>query len=186
MGELVVVIGGMRSGKSEYAERLAAQCGRVVLYVATAEAGDDEMLARIAAHRARRPGTWRTVEAPLDPVSAIREVDAGEVAILLDCFGLLVSNILLGAPNDEAARGRVELVSEALLAHAEARHGPTIVVTSEVGAGLVPLTPLGRQYQDLLGSVNQRLAARARRVYWVLAGLALDLRQLAGQPRDGP
>jgi adenosylcobinamide kinase / adenosylcobinamide-phosphate guanylyltransferase len=185
MGELVLVIGGVRSGKSEFAERLAAEYGSGVLYVATAEAGDEEMAARIAAHVARRPAAWRTVEAPLDPVRVIHEADADALTVLLDCVGFLVSNILLGATDPHIARDRLGRVIDQLLAEAEARQGPMVAVTSDVGSGLVPLTSLGRRYQDLLGSVNKQLAARAQHVYWIVAGLALDLRQLGVQRSDG-
>jgi adenosylcobinamide kinase/adenosylcobinamide-phosphate guanylyltransferase len=178
-GELILVIGGARSGKSAFAERLAASRASTVLYVATATASDAEMAARIAAHRARRPATWHTLEAPLAPARALRAQPTLPPVVLLDCLGLLVSNVLLaeGDAGDPAAR-LAALVDE-LLALVRERTLTLIVVTAEVGWSLVPTTALGRSFRDLLGDVNQRLAREASQVYLVVAGLALELRQLA-------
>lgn len=179
MGELLLVLGGVRSGKSGFAERLAAAGGGPVLYVATGQAGDAEMAARIAAHRARRPAHWTTVEAPLDPAPAIVAAPRAASVVLVDCLGMLVSNVLLAEAGAGDAAGRLERVIGGLLALAAERDVRLIVVSAEGGLGLVPLSALGRRYLDLLGDANQRLAAAAARTYLVVAGLGVDVRRLA-------
>jgi adenosylcobinamide kinase/adenosylcobinamide-phosphate guanylyltransferase len=185
LGELVLVLGGARSGKSAFAERLAAQMGRPVLYVATGQAGDAEMAARIAAHRARRPADWLTVEAPLDPAAAIAAARLPTPVVLLDCVGLLVSNVLLAEGDAGAPAARLAGALDRLIALRRERDAQLIVVSSETGLGLLPLSALGRRYLDLLGDANQRLAAVATRTYLVIAGLAVDLRRLARETADG-
>lgn len=185
MGQrLTLILGGARSGKSSYAQRLAAERGRVVVYVATAEAGDGEMADRIAAHRAERPAHWQTLEAPRAVGVAIREAairsDTGQAdVILIDCLTLLANNVIvplpeaITAPEAEAALN-VEI--EALLnayAHSAAEW---LIVSNEVGLGLVPPYPLGRVYRDALGRANQRLAAMADEVLFMVAGLPLKVK----------
>jgi adenosylcobinamide kinase/adenosylcobinamide-phosphate guanylyltransferase len=193
--ELVLVIGGARSGKSRYAEELARQFGERVLYVATAQAGDPEMEARIATHRQARPTSWHTLEVASGVGHAIRDAlsTRGADVVLLDCVTLLVSTVLLGdawlseddyeGVDEHAAEERVERELDGLVA---AYHGggvSWIVVANEVGWGLVPPYPVGRVYRDLLGRANQRLAAEADRVYMMVAGLPVDIKALSGQPR---
>ena len=193
--ELILIIGGARSGKSSYAEELARQCGERVLYVATARVGDAEMEARIAAHRQARPASWRTCEAARDVGHAIRDALSMHSAdvVLLDCVTLLVSNVLLGdawlseddyeSVDEVAAAERVEHeLDELVLAY---RDGTVswVVVSDEVGWGLVPPYPVGRVYRDILGRANQRLASVADRVYLMVAGLPVDIKALSGQPR---
>lgn len=173
--QITLILGGARSGKSDYAERLAAELGQHVLYIATAEAGDEEMAQRIAAHRAARPATWQTVEAPRYIGAALAEVQERPDAILLDCLTLLASNLLLAMESEpqaaiEAAL-RVEL--ESLLAAQQRLAASLIMVSNEVGLGLVPPYPLGRVYRDVLGRANQYLAARADRVIFMVAGIAM-------------
>ncbi len=179
--QLILILGGARSGKSRLAERLAGEMGRRVLYLATAEAGDTEMQERIARHRARRPETWRTVEAPACVGEALaREAGDAEV-VLLDCLTLLASNLLMALgdePDEEAAAARLEGEIDALLAAYESGTASLIIVSNEVGWGLVPPYPLGRVYRDILGRAHQRLAARADRAYLVVAGIPLDLKAL--------
>ena len=184
MGDLWFVTGGARSGKSRFAERLAAGAGRPVVYIATMEPLDDELCRRVARHRAQRPQSWETVEAPLDPAAALRRADGGACA-LVDCLSLWVSNRLLGAgdgtPDGGLVNGEDALTDEveALLRAATERAGETIVVSNEVGGGVVPESALGRAYRDLLGRVNQQVAARAARAWLLVAGRALEL------PPDG-
>lgn len=171
---IVLILGGARSGKSAYAERLATELGEPVLFVATATALDEEMRKRITAHQANRPRTWTTLEAPTALGSAIR-ARADEVrTILVDCFTLLVSNLLVRA-GEGMERGAVEREVEQELVHllgAASEMGANLVVVSnEVGLGLVPEYPLGRAYRDLLGHANQRLAAAATDVYFMAAGI---------------
>lgn len=183
---LTLVLGGARSGKSSFSEMLASHLGQRVLYVATAEALDDEMRARVAAHRARRPSHWRTLEVPRNvgaALSAAPDTTPADV-ILLDCLTLLVSNILLSIGSD-ASEPEIDVAWPAVqseldsLLRAYCRLGAHLVVVSnEVGLGLVPTSPLGRTYRDCLGWANQRLARAADRVILMVAGLALDLRSL--------
>ena len=180
--KLILVLGGARSGKSAFAERLASQLGERVLYVATAQALDDEMRERIRMHRERRPAHWRTLEAALRAGAALREtVQPGEV-VLLDCLTLLVSNTVLAAGENVTlaeAQPRVANEITALLEVARGHDAPVIVVSNEVGLGGVPLYPLGRVYQDLQGWANQHVAEEAIQVYWVVAGIPVDIKRLA-------
>ena len=187
--QLILLLGGARSGKSVHAEELASRVGSRILYVATAQAGDEEMQARITAHVQVRPSTWRTVEAPVGVGRAVRtELAAGPVdAVLVDCLTLLVSNLVLQRPSEEeldqvdevAAQERVTGELDELLDTFRAGDVPWIVVSNEVGWGLVPPYPLGRVYRDLLGWANQRLAAAADRVYLIVAGLPVDIKALS-------
>lgn len=182
MAELILILGGARSGKSAYAERLARERGGAVLFVATATAGDDEMARRIAAHRAERPAEWRTLEAPADVAARVAAADPAGT-ILLDCVTLLVSNLLLAheAAGEDAVAAAVAGEVERLLALAASDAATWIIVSNEVGMGLVPPYPLGRAYRDLLGRVNAQLAARADRAYLLVAGLPLDLKRLMAE-----
>jgi adenosylcobinamide kinase/adenosylcobinamide-phosphate guanylyltransferase len=179
-GGLTLILGGARSGKSSYAERLALELGgQDVLYIATAQAFDDEMRARIAAHRAARPAGWRTLEAPSLASAQLAEATQGARVVLLDCMTLLASNAILALgdePADQAADAAVEREVAALLAARHAHDTVWIVVSNEVGMGLVPPYPLGRVYRDALGRANQRLAAAADRVLLMVAGLPLTLK----------
>ncbi len=189
---LTLVLGGARSGKSSFAQRLAAQAGERVLYVATAEARDEEMQTRIAAHQRARPTGWRTLEAPLNVGLAVRAAMAEKPVdvVLLDCLTLLVSNRTLEglseSPSEEdldkvdqtAAQARVATELDDLLGTVQSGEAPWIVVSNEVGLGLVPPYPLGRISRDLLGWANQRLAAAADRVYLMVAGLPVEIKAL--------
>jgi adenosylcobinamide kinase/adenosylcobinamide-phosphate guanylyltransferase len=185
MGDLILVTGGVRSGKSRFAERLAAnRGGDRVVYIATAEALDDEMRQRIAVHQRDRPAAWRTIEAPVDVSAAIEDAAASPSppgVVLVDCLTMLVSNLLLGHDGgaEDTAAARVSGQSKAISAIC-ARIAPSvIVVTNEVGWGVVPSTSLGRRYADLLGTANQVLAAAAAQVYLLVAGIAVDYKALA-------
>jgi adenosylcobinamide kinase / adenosylcobinamide-phosphate guanylyltransferase len=175
MSKIVLFTGGARSGKSACAERYAARLSQRVAYIATAEAGDDEMRARIVQHRRRRPASWTTLEAPTAVVAALAELEAGTVA-LLDCLSLLVSNVLLAHDAEPAPAIDVEIAS--LLATARERDLILIIVTNEVGLGIVPAYPLGRAYRDLLGWANQQVAAAADEVYLLVCGIPVELRAM--------
>ena len=194
---LILVLGGARSGKSTFAERLAASSGRTVAFIATATASDDEMRARIARHRAARPAEWHTLEEPLHLAAAVQQAYKLADVVLLDCVTLWLGNMVLqeSGPDEsddnekeqEEPRLTSNLFDEQSLKHIEALlavvqaaepNKTLIVVTNEVGLGIVPASPLGRVYRDTLGYVNQRLAQVADRVYLLVAGMAVDIKRL--------
>ena len=178
---LTLVLGGVRAGKSRYAQQLANH-GQRVLVVATAEAGDAEMAARIQAHRAERPAHWDTLEEPLDLATALTPRLPGYDTVLLDCLTLWVSNLLL--QNGER-RARPDFSEEAgrLLRLYEAGDASWIVVSNEVGLGVIPANKLARSYADELGRVNQIFAAVADDVILMFAGVPVNIKALgsAGQ-----
>ena len=185
--ELILVLGGARAGKSAFAQELTQRIGRRVLCVFTAQAGDEEMRRRIERHRQRRRRDWRVVEEPLTIAQALTPfLDATDVA-LIDCLTVWVSNLLLaelpggvvkGSRQAETAEKAVSRAVEDLLACY--REGPAsfVMVSNEVGMGVVPEYPLGRLYRDCLGRANQQIAAQADKVYYLVAGLALDWKSL--------
>ena len=185
---LILLLGGARSGKSAYGETLATQLAAdaPVTYVATATASDDEMRARIARHRASRPAHWLTIEEPLNPAAALRATTSP--VALLDCVTLLVANLLLdGASEDDfeqegptsEAEARVDRAIGDLLDAWRSHPTTLILISNEVGMGLVPSYPLGRVYRDCLGRVNARLAAAADTTLLLVAGLPIELKALA-------
>ena len=166
---ITLVLGGARSGKSRHAEALVEESARSGTYCATAEPGDAEMAARIAAHRTRRGAFWRTVEEPLALANAIAEHTNPDRPLLVDCLTLWLSN-LIGANCD------LDAESAALAAALRGAEGAVVLVANEVGLGLVPETPLGRRFRDAAGRLNQEVAALADRVVFVAAGLPLVLK----------
>jgi adenosylcobinamide kinase/adenosylcobinamide-phosphate guanylyltransferase len=190
---LYLILGGARSGKSDFAERLAADSGRPVLYAATMEPGDEEMRDRIAKHRASRPASWRTVEAPRDlPRHLGAAAQAGDF-VILDCVTLWLTNLLLDllpdaepprADDVPAALDRIADEVTSLLGWVRLHSGDVAVVSNEVGMGLVPPYPLGRVFRDALGAANRRIATRADETYLLVAGLVLPLRALGAASID--
>ena len=181
--ELVLIIGGARSGKSALAERLARRADRV-LFVATAQALDGDMARRIATHRSNRPASWNTLEEPLDLAASLSEAVKGHDVVLLDCLTLWVSNTLLKDEGSRDAERKILASTEDLLGLYETGGATWIVVSNEVGLGVVPPSSLGRAYRDVLGRVNQLVAGRADKVYLALAGLALEMKELGARPID--
>ena len=179
--KLILILGGARSGKSTLAERMALR-GRRVLFVATAEGRDEDMKRRIAAHRKRRPAAWDTLEEPVDLVAALRPVVDGYDTILLDCLTLWVSNLLLERQDRSGSGSRIQDSARELMDLIEGTHATWILVSNEVGQGIVPSSALGRAYRDALGRVNQMAASRADKVYLMTAGLALELKSLGARP----
>ena len=181
MGELILILGGARSGKSAEAVRMARERGSgKVLYVATAEPGDDEMRFRIEKHRAERPARWHTLEAPYNVGQAIGRQPDGYATIIVDCITLLVSNLMVDRPDPYAGAVQKSVVEEIAAIVQAAKEMPSasqmIIVSNEVGTGLAPLTPLGRAFRDLVGQANQTLATAADRAVLMVAGLALLLK----------
>ena len=170
---LTLVLGGARSGKSRYAESLITACAPPWIYVATAQAGDDEMAERIAAHRARRGAGWQTIEAPHDLAGAVDAVSL-HASLLVDCLTLWLTNRMLAKADLDAEILRLE---EALAR----RTGAAVLVSNEVGYGIVPDNALARGFRDAQGRLNQRLAARADRVVLVVAGLPLVVKGIHEQ-----
>lgn len=163
---LTLVLGGARSGKSRYAERLVMRAPSPWTYVATAEALDEEMRERIAHHRDRRDARWQTRDVPLELAA---EVERFEGPTLIDCLTLWLSNVMLAGRN-------VEAESERLIGALSVARQPIVAVSNEVGLGLVPETPLGRAFRDAQGRLNQRVAAVADHAVFMAAGLPLRLK----------
>ncbi len=168
LSNVTFVLGGARSGKTAYAQQLVQAQSAQRVYIATAQAFDAEMGARIATHQAERQAGWRTVEAPLDLAAALRGVHPTE-AILLDCLTLWLSNLMHHDQDLEAA-------SDALLTALADSPAPVTLVSNELGLGLVPETALGRTFRDAQGRLNQQMAAVANTVTFVTAGLPLPLK----------
>ena len=173
---LTLVLGGARAGKSSYAQRLASEGGGRVLFVATAEAGDPDMAARIAAHRRDRPADWDTLEEPVDLVGALSGVANRYDTVLLDYLTLWVSNLLLKSEDVDSSRAGIVAETEWLLDVHRRDSASWVVVSNEVGLGVVPPTRLGRIFADELGRVNQLVAATADDVYLMAAGLPMALK----------
>lgn len=179
MAKIIFISGGARSGKSSFAQKYAAKIGPQVLYIATAVAFDDEMTARIAKHKKDRPALWRTVEAPTGVAQVLAQ--ATEPVALLDCLTILVNNILLplwtedGDQQHQLAMENMVMtaVDEILSSDYE---GILIVVSNELGMGLVPENALARFFRDLAGRANQRIAACADEVYFMVSGIPMRIK----------
>ena len=176
MGKCILILGGARGGKSRFAREMAARLGGKVLFVATAEARDDEMKQRIEKHRQERPADWRTVEAPAGIGGRIREEIGGCRVVIVDCITLLVANVI-GGGNAGVAEGSVNREIDELIRCIDDTAATFILVSNEVGLGLVPENRLGRLYRDLLGGVNQTLAERAEQVYFMVSGVPFSLKK---------
>ena len=194
-GKIVLVTGGARSGKSAFAEKLAAKFGVSVGYIATAQIYDEEMRYRVKLHRERRPENWQTYEAPYWADKAIVEAADSHKVLLFDCLTLYLSNLLCLMPEEELTDDKVYAMlteqMEKLLAATQTAvtQGATIIfVTNEVGAGIVPENKLARLYRDLSGLANQKIAAAADEVYAVMAGIPVNIKKLnvlLAQEKDG-
>ena len=186
---VVLITGGARSGKSQFAQEMAAKSGKRVLFVATAQAGDEEMLRRIETHRRSRPSTWRTLEAPIRLGATISKEAGDSEVILLDCITLLVNNLIGpflsrdGTDIDEtrSEQAVTEEVND-LLGCLRFSKADFLIVTNEVGLGLVPDNKLGRVYRDILGKANQVLAGVADEVYFMVSGLPLKVKSMGETP----
>ncbi|MFO7151850.1 MAG: bifunctional adenosylcobinamide kinase/adenosylcobinamide-phosphate guanylyltransferase [Bacillota bacterium] len=184
--EIIFVTGGARSGKSRFAEKKAGKEGEKVIYIATAQALDEEMVHRISIHRGRRPSTWETLEEPMYLSKVLQQIkDDGKYeeyrTVLIDCMALLTSNwaCSIDAENgSERENLRKEYIEEIenMLKLAKSLKQKVIIVSNEVGMGLVPEYPLGRFYRDLLGEVNQIIAAASDEVYFMVSGIPLKIK----------
>jgi adenosylcobinamide kinase/adenosylcobinamide-phosphate guanylyltransferase len=167
-GLVTLVLGGARSGKSRYAEGLITRSPEPWVFIATAEVRDDEMAERIKAHQARREADWQTIEAPHDLPDALKSAPAA-AAVLVDCLTLWLSNLMERSFDIDAQIARLE---EAL----KGRTGPTVLVSNEVGLGIVPDNALARRFRDAQGRLNQRIAAQAERVVMMVAGIPIAVK----------
>lgn len=202
-GRFYFITGGARSGKSGYAEKLAATLDRPVTYVATAEAKDAEMVERIARHRQRRPASWTTIEEPLAVADLLERIGQQDRVILIDCLTLLITNLIYqnwplqtaGAspeenyvvlPLDVTDRIETAVMAEVrrLADIAHCSRAQVILVSNEAGQGLAPASPDGRLFRDLAGWANQVLAGRADRALMLVSGMAIDIKSLHCEPRS--
>jgi len=168
--QITLILGGTRSGKSRFAQKLAEESGYKLVYIATAQALDDEMAERIDRHREDRGPQWQTVEESTDIAAVIAMHSAPQVTLLIDCLTLWLSNLMLGKKDMEAAQEQlVDILKKA--------RGPVILVSNEVGSGIVPDSALGREFRDEAGRLNQRIAAAATDVALITAGLPLWLKR---------
>ncbi|WP_198246753.1 bifunctional adenosylcobinamide kinase/adenosylcobinamide-phosphate guanylyltransferase [methane-oxidizing endosymbiont of Gigantopelta aegis] len=170
-----LVLGGARSGKSRYAEKQAQETDKPVLYIATAEARDAEMQARIARHRQDRPGHWQTLEEPVALGQAIARHDNAEQCILVDCLTLWLSNILFDREG-KLTESRLQQEKAELLAALSASNGDIILVSNEVGQGVVPIEKTTRRFVDEAGFLHQDIARISAKVTLICAGLPLSLK----------
>lgn len=181
MGKCILIIGGARSGKSRFAMELARRSGKPVLFVATATAGDDEMAERIANHRKERPADWRTLEVAGDIGKQVKQDIGSAKVVIVDCVTLLVNNIFSdcgyqATPQTEAwLEKRIASEINSLIECVRGVEASFIVVTNEIGLGLVPADKVSRLYRDLLGKANQMLAKCADEVYLMVAGMPVKV-----------
>ena len=183
MGQITLILGGARSGKSSYAQTLAEGSGKSVTFLATAQALDDEMSARIQKHQAERPVNWQTLEIPLDIASHVGQIKSD--VVILDCMTLLANNLLMQFVKDdlvdevpfaESIHKEVGDLLAAIRARAGAKRQDWIIISNEIGLGLVPPYQMGRVYRDQLGWANQRLAREADRVIFMVAGIPMEVK----------
>jgi len=181
-GKIILVTGGARSGKSLFAEQYAIAQGEKLAYIATAQIYDQEMASRVALHRGRRANNWQTFEAPYDAHQTMELAAKEAKVILFDCLTLYMSNLLLASHTTDQPEDKFQYIMEQidkLLASAKASQAIVLFVTNEVGMGIVPDNALARQYRDIAGSVNQKVAAAADEVYLVVSGLAVEIKKRA-------
>jgi adenosylcobinamide kinase/adenosylcobinamide-phosphate guanylyltransferase len=185
MSELILVTGGARSGKSTFAELKAKEFGQKVLYVATSKPIDDEMKQRIAKHKAQRPAQWETVEEYKNLDTALLDLVQNKDAVLLDCITIMITNLMLDEcfDWDSITRDRAEEIEqlvqhqiERLISLSKMYEVPFILVTNEIGLGVVPASAIGRDFRDIAGRMNQILARAADQVYFCVSGIPMKIK----------
>jgi adenosylcobinamide kinase/adenosylcobinamide-phosphate guanylyltransferase len=172
----ILITGGARAGKSSYAQKLAGDIGGKVLFVATAEAKDEDMRLRIEKHKKSRPSGWETLEAPSGVGKAIGEKDGKYQVVIIDCITMLVSNVMLGAEDETSGESEMLKEIDTLIKVMHSKPATYILVSNEVGLGIVPDNELSRNYRDLLGKANQMLAQYADEVYLMVAGIPVKIK----------
>lgn len=185
-GKFYFITGGARSGKSSFAEKIAESSGKKVTYIATAEALDEEMVVRIREHQKRRPASWTTIEEPYLVASVLEGVSQEDGVLLIDCLTLLISNLLFSPSKEDGQRSEQEVLSEIkhLAQVAWESRADVIIVSNEVGMGVVPEYPQARLYRDLTGWANQIMARKADHAYFLISGMALDIKELHIKPEN--
>jgi len=185
MKKAILIIGGARSGKSRFAQELGRKLGGAVLFVATAEAGDPEMCQRIEEHRKERPAAWHTLEVTCHVGNRIKQEIGEAQVVVVDCVTLLVSNIFSQYNDQTLERIEESVLEEQVMAEISKLvecmrkiDASFVIVSNEIGLGLVPTTRVGRLYRDLLGKANQMLAQCADEVYLMVAGLPVKIKPL--------
>jgi adenosylcobinamide kinase/adenosylcobinamide-phosphate guanylyltransferase len=176
---ITLILGGARSGKSSYAQKLAEDSGKSVTFLATAQAFDEEMSARIQKHRAERTADWTTLEIPMGLASHVNQIQSQ--VVILDCITLLISNLMMQFVRDDLVNDipfmqSVQNEMDALIAAIRKSNGHWIIVSNEVGLGLVPPYQMGRVYRDAIGGANQRLAREAEKVIFMAAGIPMVIK----------
>ena len=188
MSDIILVLGGARSGKSSFAENIVTELGgKDVIYLATAKAKDDEMTDRIAQHQADREAEWKTIEEEKAVSSILKDLAKGSV-ILLDCLTLLISNLLLSGEQSTDYSKQEELIKNEIsniIEITKKRKLDLVIVSNEVGQGVVPAYKSGRIYRDLVGRANQKVAAEADEVYITYAGIPVEIKELASKKYGG-
>lgn len=176
MGRIIFITGGVRSGKSSYAVKLAGKMNREVIFLATGSAKDGEMRKRISVHRKARPSHWKTIEEGKDLASVLSTINSPPKVLIIDCLTFLVSNLLLSRYTEESILKSIEEIAKLIL---ESSH-TAIVVSNEVGWGVVPNSSLGRKFRDVLGKANQMMAEYAQEVYLMVSGIPVKLKYEKG------
>lgn len=180
--EIILILGGARSGKSDIAVKLAGRYGSNVIFLATGSAGDKEMEQRIEKHKQHRPSSWTTIEAETGVGEQLSHMQGNVDAVILDDLTLLASNILLqekeGVDEEECER-KINQELDTLFCECARKNASCIIVSNEVGMGIVPVTGIGRLYRDVLGRVNKYCAAKADKVFLMIAGLAVDVKKMS-------
>ena len=172
MAEITFILGGTRSGKSEYAEKMAIDTSEKVAYFATCISNDEEMDQRILAHKNRRPANWKTIETPYDICSALNQIDTEFKTVLIDCLTIFTSNLLLQELNESEILKKIDLMIKTL----KEKNFKAIIVSNEVGLGIVPESSLGREFRDIAGKVNQLVAREADNVFFVVSGIPVKIK----------
>jgi len=176
-GKMILVTGAARSGKSIFAEKVAAAWGGQVIYIATCVPEDAEMRERIARHQKRWPDNWKVEKEPLNPVRVIKKQDAPENIFILDCLALFTANLMLAFSQEEYEKTVLHKIEELAQVSYEAV-APVVIITNEVGWGIVPIDHLSREYRDIIGRANQIMASYADEVYLTVAGIPVELKAL--------
>lgn len=172
MGKITFILGGAKSGKSAYALMLAKKCAQKTAFVATCQALDNEMKQRIRLHKKERPSDWQTFEEPYDILNVLKKIGGKFDCIIIDCLTLMVSNLMLAKYKNDF----IEAKMAEILKHLKKISGRSIIVSNEVGLGIVPVNRLARNFRDIAGSVNQIVAREADEVLFMVAGIPLKIK----------